>query len=177
MWRPRTANTQVIIGIDPGRSLAYVGLEVGDDMARVIGFGKTDICRSRGSPSCHDHDVRDAVVDTGAVFDAVAQTPVLTAMLSRATAVVWEKQRGYIEEHTERAFLHLASVAGWPAVSMPPSEKYHSLGVSASKELAVRVAAAHFGPELDTGLHRFLSERPEQRLREPEGSEECLPGR
>ena len=49
--------------------------------------------------------------------------------------VVWEQQRGYLREHLGDPFVAEARRIGWPVKTMPPSEKYHRMGVSSNKQV------------------------------------------
>jgi hypothetical protein len=51
------------------------------------------------------------------------------------SCVVWEQQRGYLREHLSDPFLFTARKLGWPVKIMPPSEKYHRIGVSSNKQV------------------------------------------
>ena len=62
------------------------------------------------------------------------------------SCVVWEQQRGYLREHLSDPFIAETRRLGWPVRVMPPSEKYHRMGVSSDKQVCFgRVFARVFG--------------------------------
>ena len=140
-----------VIGLDPGVRVSYFAVRIdmgaGDTMGRasptcsVLSFGCVAVDFSKDNP------VHDALTNP---LESIWQSPELSGQCTTHTlyslvegckltttesCVVWEQQRGYLREHLGDPFLFTARKLGWPVKIMPPSEKYHRIGVSSNKQV------------------------------------------
>mmetsp|Transcript_59955 Transcript_59955/g.147393 ORF Transcript_59955/g.147393 Transcript_59955/m.147393 type:complete len:223 (+) Transcript_59955:73-741(+) len=165
----------LVVSLDPGSSISFVCVRIctstQHSSAEVVAFGRISI------PSFADilpHQAADAALTSswssesswlshslleGMCSDLLMLVSVCQARGDRVIFVL-ERQRGYLREHLHDPLAALISDIGWRLVSMPPSEKFHRLGVTADKTECVTCAARHFQ---GTPLQQFLTRGPVSR--------------
>ena len=133
-----------LIGLDPGVHVSYFAVRIyaGDHVAptcSVLSFGHVTIDFSKHDP------VYEALTNPlKSIWESQelpGQCTTLYSLVERCkltaneSCIVWEQQRGYLREHLGDPFLSTAHRLGWPVKIMPPSEKYHRIGVSSNKQV------------------------------------------
>ena len=150
------ARSAFVIGLDPGSKVSYFAVRV------EAGAGAASAASGPGSPVCTVLGFGSVAADfqkSNPVLDVLtkplepcwesaelaeqrgAQTLYGLVECGRQAAseclVIWERQRGYLQEHLGAGFVAQAVALGWAVRVMAPSEKYHRLGVSSNKQVLI----------------------------------------
>jgi hypothetical protein len=156
------ARSAFVIGLDPGSKVSYFAVRVEAGAGISAWTGAASAASGPGSPVCTVLGFGSVVVDfqkSNPVLDVLtkplepcwesaelaeqrgAQTLYSLVQFGRRTAsecvVIWERQRGYLQEHLGAGFVAQAVALGWAVRVMAPSDKYHRLGVSSNKQVLI----------------------------------------
>ena len=163
MLQGMTACTQstFVIGLDPGAKISYfaarLDMVVTDGIAcapewSVLSFGSVAVDFRKENPVLEALTNPLEPVWESAETSRQCTTRTLFGLVecgrrsAHESCVVWEQQRGYLREHLSDPFIAETRRLGWPVRVMPPSEKYHRMGVSSDKQVCFgRVFARVFG--------------------------------
>jgi len=133
----------LVVGLDPGASSAFVAVEVkGLSSLEVAAFGRVPLNFSTGESAGELFGNAWALEWSKHGNNASSLQSLLCGHVHQRLVVI-QQQRWYLWEHLFDATVALCKEQGYPIKVLPPSERFHRLGVSKDKAQTITAASAH----------------------------------